>query len=120
MPLTVPLAGLRAYANLALPDVATVTRGTRVSDGEGGYTIADPWPTVATVACRVSPLGNAAQESTVGEAVRSIAQYVIHMPALTDVASGDRIVVGARTFEVVEPLRRSYEVVRRVICREVE
>lgn len=119
MALTLPLAALRGYANLALPDSCIVQRPNRVSDGEGGYTLGTP-TTVATVACRVSPLGNAAQESVIGEAVRAVAQYVVHLPAETDVRSDDRLVVGSRTFEVVEPLRRSYEVIRRVIAREVE
>lgn len=121
MTLTLPLAALRGYAEMALPDTCTVTRPDRVSDGEGGFiTSPPPWPTIATVACRVSPLGNAANEIEAGEAVRAIAQYVVHLPAGTDVTSDDRLVVGSRTFQVIEPIRRSYEVIRRVIAREVE
>lgn len=118
MALTLPLDALRGYANLALPDTAVVSRPSRVSDGEGGSTVS--YSTVATVACRISPLGNAAQETVIGEAARAIAQYVINLPAETDVESDDRLIVGSRTFEVVETVKRSYEVIRRVICREVE
>jgi len=45
--------------------------------------------------------------------------WTITVPAETDVRAGDRVVVDARTFEVLAVLAGSYETARRVVCSEV-
>lgn len=116
MAFSLPLDSLRATAERFLPDTASIQRATVVSTGDGQAT---EWATVATVACRVSPLGNAAREALVAGGIQADAQYVVTVPVGTDVTSADRLVVGSRTFEVVEPSERSYAVSLRLICREL-
>lgn len=102
----------------AMTDTCTVQRRARASDGEGGWTLGNP-TTVATVACMVSLIGNAATEGVIGEAVRADARYLIRLPLGTDVTSDDRIVCGSDTFEVTEPQPRTYEPALRVLARQV-
>ena len=108
---------MRSTLEASLPDTAQVQRKTLVSDGAGGYT--ESWSTVATVACRVSPSGRSPEERVIAERLAATSVWTITLPALTDVTVADRIVVGARTFEVVGVLARTEEISRRVVCTEV-
>jgi hypothetical protein len=110
--------GLRPVAEQFLPDTATVRRAT-VTSGSGGVVLT--WADYLTgVACRVSPLANQATEALGGTAgTTAVASWAITLPAGTDVTVKDRIVVNARTFEVARAGGRSYEVARRLVCREV-
>jgi hypothetical protein len=120
------LAGLRAVATATLPDTATVRRpGAQVSDGAGGYTTsyADV-PGLIGVPCSVSPLG-AGDEQTFGSQIIAVANWVVRIPAASAVRTTDQIVVtvadqaSTRTFEVLAVAGpRSFEISRRVACRE--
>lgn len=110
------LDAMRSTLEASLPDTAQVRRKTLTSDGMGGQT--ESWATVATVACRVAPSGRP-EERAVAERLASVSVWTVTLPALTDVRAVDRLVVGARTFEVVGVLARSDEVGRRVVCVEV-
>lgn len=116
--MSLPLAFLRTVQTTYLPDTCTISRatdGTPTGDGTPAT-----WATVATVACRVSPLASSATESIGGgQALRSESMWTIWLPALTDVTVEDRIVYGSRTFEIARVGARSYETVREVIAREI-
>lgn len=112
------LAGMRAAVTDSLPDTAQVQRATRTPDGMGGFT--ETWTTVATVACRIAPTGNAPAEQVVAERVTDRVLWTLTLPAATDVTAADRITVGSRTFEVVGVLSpRSYELCTRLVAVEV-
>lgn len=112
------LAAMRATLTECLPDIAEVQRLTRVSDGMGGFT--ETWATVATVPCRLAPSGNTPVEQVVAERVTDRVLWTITLPAQTDVTATDRVVVGARTFEVVGVLSpRSNELCTRLVAVEV-
>lgn len=112
------LDAMRATVSQSLPDTAQVQRVTRQSDGMGGFT--ETWATIATVACRVSPSGNMPAEQAIAERVQDRVLWTLTLPAATDVAAADRIVTGARTFEVIGVLApRSYEIATRVVAVEV-
>jgi len=108
---------MRSTLNDSLPDTAQVQRRSLTGDGAGGFT--ESWSTVATVACRVAPSGQSPQERVIAERLTATSVWTVTLPALTDVQSADRIVVGTRTFEVIGVLARSDELARRVVCTEV-
>lgn len=118
------LAGLRSVAAGFLPDVCTVQRpGTAVSDGAGGWTT--PYTDVLVAApCRISPAGGGDEALFAGRVVGQT-DWIVTLAATTDIRLSDRLVVtvtdqsSTRTFEVVGVAGpRSYEVARRVACRE--
>lgn len=116
MPSVGQVERMRATAAGALPDTATVRRLTRVPSGGGGYT--DSWVDVATVACRIAPVGGG-EGATVGDAVSDRTTHVVTLPALTDVAEADRLVVDGQTLEVTLAKKRgTWELSRR--CEVVE
>lgn len=111
------LAAMRATAEGVLPDTAQVQRRTLTPDGAGGH--AESWNTVAIVACRIAPSGQSLQEQVIAERLTATSIWTITLPAETDVQPADRLLVDARTFEVVGVLARSEEIARRVVCVEV-
>jgi head-tail adaptor len=111
------LAAMRATLTESLPDTAQVQRATRASDGMGGFT--ETWTTVATVPCRLAPSDITPVEQVVAERVTDRVLWTITLPAQTDVTAADRIVVGARVFEVVGVLSpRSHELCTRLVAVE--
>lgn len=112
------LAAMRATQAEAMPDTCIVSRPTLTADGSGGQT--EGWATAATVACRVAPMGARGAERAIAERMGAVMAYVVTVSTTTDVRSQDRIVVGARTFEVVTVLDgEAWETARRVACTEV-
>ena len=110
------IASMRATSLASLPDTAAVSRVTRTSDGAGGYT--EAWATVATVPCRIASTGGA--EAAIAAKLTATTTATVTLPALTDVAPADRLVVGSRTFEVLAVLSaRSWEIARRVLAVEI-
>jgi hypothetical protein len=118
MTVTLPLGMLRTLQEQYLPDVCNVSRGTETASGDG---TAVTWAAIATgVPCRVSPLASGTGETLGADAsLQSVAQWTVWVPAGTDATVKDRIVFGARTFEIARVGARSYETVRELICREV-
>lgn len=113
----VPVDFLRSLSNQFLPDSCSISRVTETPSGDG---TSSSWSTVATVACRVSPLASGANEDLgADQSVTAVSQWTVWLPALTDVTVKDRIVVGSRTFEVNRVGERSYETVRECLCREI-
>ena len=117
--LTVPeLTAMRTTLDGSLPDLADISRSTPTSDGRGGTTLV--WATVASVPCRVAPDVAFAGESVVADRVTVTQRWTITLPAGTNVSARDRILIGARTFEVTfVRSARSYEVSCRVTGVEV-
>lgn len=117
------LTSMRATAATALPETGTVQRATRTADGMGGFS--EVRATVATVACRVAPMGNQPQEETIAARLQGLVLWRVIVPRGTDVRNDDQIAVswaapaGTRTFEVVGTLKHSWESVLVCICTEV-
>lgn len=118
MALRLPLAGLRDLVEGTLPETCTIQRYTETVTGDGTQ---QSWADLATaVPCRVSPTGRLSGE-TLGPAdsIQAVGRWSISLLTGQDVTVRDRIVVGARTFEVADVVARSYEVVRVALCREI-
>lgn len=106
---------MRATALGALPSQATIQRLTRTPSGGGGYT--EGWANLATVACRIAPMGGG--ERIVASAVDDRTTHVVTFPALTDVEEADRVDIDGQTFEVTVVRKRgAWEISRRVEVQE--
>lgn len=110
------IAAMRATLNRSLPGTAIINSRTWVSDGGGGGT-AD-YSASGTAPCRVSPAGQQPLEADIAAQIQGRAVYMITLPADTPVQSQDQIVADGRTFEVLAPLSRDWEISLRVICVE--
>ena len=116
--MALPLDFLRDLQTAYLPDTCVIQRGTAGTPSGDGTPVT--WTNLATVACRVSIASQTGTEGLGGgDGLRAVNTWTIWLPALTDVTVQDRIVYGARTFEIVRVGARSYETVRECICREV-
>lgn len=110
------LTFLRSQQTSALPDTCTISRKTLTSDGAGGYT--ESWATVgSSVACRLAVERTA--EMVLADRIVHEGGFVITLPYGADVTPKDRIVVGARTFEVTGYASGSWQTAMRVNCAEV-
>lgn len=114
---TAQLASCCATLERSLPGTAVITRRTWVSDGGGGNTAG--YSAVGTAACRVSPSGQQPTEGELAAQIQGRAPYTITLPHDTDVQNGDRITADSRTFEVLAPLSRDWEISLRVACVEL-
>ena len=95
----VTLAQMRAAQALALPDTATRTRKTYVSDGMGGQT---PDELTTTYACRLA--STSGRELEVAARVTSAVTFTITLPHDADVVASDELTVNGRTFKIVAVL----------------
>lgn len=114
------VSSMQATLTASLPDSCDLVLDTLASDGAGGET-ATP-ATVATVACRVSPLrltrSSKDAEVIVTGRVTEESLWIITLPAGTALDPRYRIVHGSRMFEVVEALApRTWEIDVRVSAK---
>lgn len=114
----VPVDFLRNVSNQFLPDSCSIQRLTDTATGDG--TSQSPSTVASGVACRLSARGRSASEVVGGAgAIRAATEWTIWLPALTDVTTRDRILVGSRTFEVQRVDAKSYETARAALCTEI-
>ena len=113
------LDAMRDTLDTSLPELAEIERATKVSDGRGGETLT--WTTVASVPCRVAPvLARPPADQVTADLVTNVQKWVLTFPAGTNLAPDDRMIVGARRFNlyaVTAP--RSYAVSTRATATEV-
>jgi hypothetical protein len=113
------LDSLRALAESSLDMTCDVVRYVETNTPDG---VSQDWQPVASgVPCLLS-LPSSSGSETVGAdmSVRALAEWEIWLPALTDVTVRDRLVVGARSFDVNAVAAISYEPLRRCNCSEVD
>lgn len=108
-------AAMQAVQRLTLTEACTVSRRTLASDSAGGYS--NTWATAATTVCRIAPVS--ANEAALAGQQRIVASWKVTLPASTDVRGEDRVVVGARSFEVIAILGpETRETARVCLCQE--
>lgn len=115
MPSTEELAAVRAAQERLMPETVTVQRVSTSADGYGGTVRTDT--TVATVAGRVGPL-NRQELSTFASKIEGRAAFTVTVPYGTDIATGDRIAIGDRTFQVINAPQRSLTTAVRCVTTE--
>ena len=89
-----------------------------VSNGAQGP--ATGWTNRATgVGCSLSDGPRMAREIGEADSVRSISEWVVKLPQGQTVAVTDRIVIGARTFQVEQVVDASYPTIVVCLCSEI-
>lgn len=117
------ISDLRSDVEEFLTWSAVILRDTYTSDGMGGSVAA--LGTAGTVSCRLSPLSQELDETggAVDGLVLRAPEWMVTVPALTDIRPMDRLDVVEGTVPALEVLRlrqpSTYEPVRQVECAEV-
>ena len=108
------LTQMRAAQALALPDTATRTRSTYVSDGMGGQT---PNPMTASYACRIAPTSG--RELEIAARITSAVTFTVTLPYDADVVADDALAVSGRMFKVEAVLQGgAWQTALRVLAVE--
>lgn len=118
--LSIEIAKMQKDAEMHLPSSGQIRRRTITKDSAG--TSIEAWTNLgSTVACRIGLLNRGrASEQVFAERLGSSVGYTITFPVDTDITDADQVVVDARTFEVVGVPVVTWEITRRVICKEVK
>lgn len=111
------LARARQVAERTLSATATVLRKTSVRDSSGGSV--DKYPEVATYPCSFRRSIITPREFERDVRVQSITFWSFIFPSGTDVRTTDRLVVDARTFEVVASGEGSRSLFLDVTAQEI-
>jgi hypothetical protein len=96
---------------------ATIHRLSQVRDSTGGWV--DTYTPVHTYDCTFSPFPITPLERETATNVRVISAWQFLFPSGVDIISTDRLVVGTRTWEVVQAGTRSTDLQTRVVAQEV-
>ena len=111
------LTAMRAAQALTFDQSAAVTR--RAVSQDAALRPVEAPSVVATVACRVAPARAADGERVEAGKVQGQTLWRVTVPALTDVRLNDKLVVGARSFEVMAVWGpESRETARVCLCVE--
>ena len=106
------LRAIRATQEEVLPEVVSVTRATRTSDGFGGQHDA-VWVEVFTSPARVTQAQTLDMGGQAGRTIE-IEKWTVRLPYGTDVREHDRIIWGDVTIRVDEVKHRTFETVTSV------
>ncbi len=108
---------MRDVTRAALPETATISRKTAVSDGAGGRT--ETWADIATaVPCRVGPAAGG-ETGMSGGRIEDESTHVVTFSAGQDITEADRLTVAGQSYEVTLVRRRgAWETSRRAEVRE--
>lgn len=95
------LADMRAVQELAFPDTGTILRGTSSHNEIGEAVIA--WGTVASnLAMRLMPASRRQSSlDVVNDQSTLVANWVVTIAYDGDIVTGDRVVVGGGTYDVI-------------------
>jgi len=108
------LAQMRAAQALALPDTATRTRKTYVSDGMGGQTMSE---STATYAVRDSP--TTGRELEIAGRITSAVTRTLTFPHDADVVADDEVTINGRGRQVIAVLQGgAWQTALRVLAVE--
>ena len=100
----------------SLDQRASLEARTLTPDGGGGYS--ESWQTFAQVWVKVAPAG--AADTLSADALQSRARHRISLRRRTDLAAGQRLVIGARTFRIHAVLDEGPRVcLITVLCEEL-
>ncbi len=121
MAFNVPMGLLQSVSNQFLTETCTITRqAPGVATGDG--TPISPTTVASNVPCAVMARGARPTETDGPRGgIVSMSDWIVHLPAGQDVAEGDQIAVGSRTFEVIgPPIGSTVEPTRVVSCVEIK
>lgn len=104
-----------------MPDIASISRPTAVSDGMGGETRTFTSGSLSgSAACRVDQVsGYHAVVRLLGDRISGRELYVISFPYGTDVRIDDHIIVGGQTYQVMATITGSWEIVEQAAAVKI-
>lgn len=116
------IAAARADLDGMLPDTGTIQRVQRTSDGAGGFD--EAWNPLATLPCRLSRVATrmtgSGEYGHQADRLNDQTTHTVTFTAGTDVVLGDRVIIGAVTFEVLAVRTAgSWELARHVELKGV-
>jgi hypothetical protein len=113
------ITSMRETAETTFDSTAVIQAQGWVSDGGGGGTTT--WTAAGTVPCHISPMPPLeVPEPEVGERITPNANWVVTLPAETEIDRESRIVVAGTTYEVAAiKAPRTWELTRRLEVTEV-
>jgi hypothetical protein len=118
MPIRLPsLEAARRLVSWQFADEATVHRLTRVSDGAGGST--DSYVAGTTYPCSFSPYPITPVERESTTQVQTIVFWRFLFPHDADIRPTDRLMVGTRTFEVINAGAGTINITLQAITQEI-
>lgn len=114
------LADMRDVQKLAFPDTGTILRGTSSHNEIGEAVIA--WGTVASsLAMRLMPATRQANLDVVNDQTTLVANWVVTIAYDGDIVTGDRVVVGAGTYDVIAVTDEfTWRTAVRAECKRIE
>lgn len=111
------LANLRGAFTSLQRATATVKRKMAVRDSSGGFT--DTYVTHGTYSCSFSRYPIRPRDVPSAPRIQSQSAWYFSFPDGADIQLTDRLLVGTRTFEVLESGPRSTNLTLFVICMEI-
>lgn len=114
------LADMRDVQELAFPDTGTILRGTSSHNDIGEAVIT--WGTVASnLAMRLMPASRQSNLDVVNDQTTLVANWVVTIAYDGDIVTGDRVIVGAGTYDVVSVTDEfAWRTAVRADCRRLE
>lgn len=115
------LADMRAVQELAFPDTGTILRGTSSHNEIGEAVMA--WGTVASnLAMRLMPEARRqANLDVVNDQATLVTDWVVTIAYGGDIVTGDRVVVGAGTYDVIAVTDEfTWRTAVRAECKRIE
>lgn len=95
------MASFRALAESAMSDTCTIQRNVTTKTNRGGSP--SGWTnTYTNVPCRISAHTERRQEQELGEEIRPLPRFDLHLPAGQTIDPTMRVVVNGHTYEVVK------------------
>jgi len=116
---SVEILSMRAAQETAMQESCTVTSGSVVDDGLGGFSTT--FVTSGSCVCRLGVSGLQPQEKLMAEKLNVVLPYVVTVPVGTAIEEGERLIISGRTYEVKAVLQGGlWETALRVMCAVVK
>jgi len=93
------LAAMRTGENEILSSTCVIERATYSADGMGGQV--ETWAAIGTASCDLYPQSLDEREAATGGQVISRSRWFVTLPTTASVLARDRLLIDARTFEVI-------------------
>lgn len=107
---------MRGTLATLLPDTGAIWRATTTLDG--GEQV-KTWAVLATVPCRIRPIGGGESQGDVGGRLSDETTHLVTFAAKTDVEEPDVVVIDEQAYEVTAVRKRgAWELTRRVEVKE--
>lgn len=108
----------RAALEQSMTETARVMRRSQAEDTQGGAI--DVYTLAFTSACAISRYQARPVERESQPRVQDVSYWMLTFPTSTAaILSTDRVVIGDRTFEVVDASTHTHELTRQAICLEI-